>query len=192
MTGKTTSPLRYMIAALVVALLQTGVVGYMVSSRAAILRSGTEILLKTVPVDPRDLLRGDYVVLNYEISTIPADKVVGERPPQSGNHGLRVRLQKGADDYWSVSEASFEPLPPQPDSVVASGTAFYDPSWGDAPLIAKYGIERFYVPEGQGRDLESARGTEQLAVAVRVSQAGQAQIRALLLDGKPVHDEPLY
>src|SRR5688500_14903150 len=34
------------------------------------LRSGTEILLETAPVDPRDLLRGDFVILNYKISTI--------------------------------------------------------------------------------------------------------------------------
>ena len=40
--------------------------------------------------------------------------------------------------------------------------------------------------------LELVRGTEKLAVAARVSESGQAQIRALLLDGKPVYDEPLY
>lgn len=34
------------------------------------LREGTVVLLETRPVDPRDLLRGDYVILNYNISTI--------------------------------------------------------------------------------------------------------------------------
>ena len=29
---------------------------------------GHKLMLKTVPVDPRDLLRGDYVILDYEIS----------------------------------------------------------------------------------------------------------------------------
>jgi uncharacterized membrane-anchored protein len=29
------------------------------------------VLLKTAPVDPRDFLRGDYVVLNYDISSVP-------------------------------------------------------------------------------------------------------------------------
>ena len=32
---------------------------------------GETIRLRTVPVDPRDLLRGDYVILGYEISRIP-------------------------------------------------------------------------------------------------------------------------
>ena len=34
------------------------------------LQTGKEVLLKTVPVDPRDLFRGDYVTLRYEIGTL--------------------------------------------------------------------------------------------------------------------------
>ena len=30
--------------------------------------SGTQVILATEPVDPRSLLRGDYVILNYQIS----------------------------------------------------------------------------------------------------------------------------
>src|SRR5512142_3370735 len=37
------------------------------------LHSGALVLLETHPVDPRDLLRGDYVTLNYKISTVPLD-----------------------------------------------------------------------------------------------------------------------
>ena len=36
------------------------------------LRTGAEILLKTRPVDPRDLFRGDYVILSYDISRFNA------------------------------------------------------------------------------------------------------------------------
>jgi hypothetical protein len=31
-----------------------------------------------------------------------------------------------------------------------------------------------------------------VSVAARVSAAGQASIRALMLDGKPLYEEPLY
>ncbi|HEY8899147.1 MAG TPA: GDYXXLXY domain-containing protein, partial [Chthoniobacterales bacterium] len=34
---------------------------------------GPRYLLQTRPVDPRDLLRGDYVILGYEISTPPKE-----------------------------------------------------------------------------------------------------------------------
>mgnify|MGYP006168196447 CR=1 FL=1 len=34
------------------------------------LRTGTQITLQTTPIDPRDLFRGEYVVLRYDISTL--------------------------------------------------------------------------------------------------------------------------
>ena len=55
-----------------------GIVGY----RESILTLGRTAVLQTVPVDPRDFLRGEYVVLRYEISvlgpvgnTLPAEDV---------------------------------------------------------------------------------------------------------------------
>lgn len=39
---------------------------------------GKPILLKTVPVDPRSLFRGNYVLLNYEISVL--DKALSQTP----------------------------------------------------------------------------------------------------------------
>ena len=41
---------------------------------------GQEILLKTAPVDPNDLFRGDYVNLRYDISTIDLTNIVYDQP----------------------------------------------------------------------------------------------------------------
>jgi len=38
------------------------------------------VRLEVVQRDPRDLLRGDYVVLQYAIDQIPADMIAGGRP----------------------------------------------------------------------------------------------------------------
>ena len=57
---------RYIVAAL----LLCGLILAIVVQRAAILRGGQEARLEIVPVDPRDLFRGDYVVLNYRIGTV--------------------------------------------------------------------------------------------------------------------------
>lgn len=56
---------KWLIAALAVAGLQTAAIGHMVSDRVQLLRSGREIVLPIVPVDPRSLFRGDYVILSY-------------------------------------------------------------------------------------------------------------------------------
>ena len=184
---------RILLAALAVCVLQTGILGYIIGSRAAILRSGTEILLKTAPVDPRDLLRGDYVVLNYEASIVPASAIVGPQPKEAEKAVLWVRLAKGADEFWTVREASFERLEPTDGNVVLKTLPFqFYPPYSDSGLQVQYGIERFYVPEGEGKALEEARNEQALTIAARVSSSGKAQIRSLLMDGKPVYDEPLY
>ena len=59
---------RYILAALVLC----GLILAIVVQRAAILRNGQEARLEVVPVDPRDLFRGDYVVLDYRIGTVNA------------------------------------------------------------------------------------------------------------------------
>jgi uncharacterized membrane-anchored protein len=181
--------------ALFVALVQTAILGYMIESRAAILRSGTEVLLKTVPIDPRDLLRGDYVILNYEISTISTTSITGTRPNEGEVAKLHVRLKPGSDGIWIVSEASFDPLAKEAGSVVllSQPLTIYDWEWENAGnLTVSYGIERFYVPEGEGKPIEDGRNQGRVSVAARVSEDGQAQIRALMLDGEPLYEEPLY
>lgn len=37
--------------------------------------NGTQVILRTEPVDPRSLLRGDYVILDYEIDDISANEL---------------------------------------------------------------------------------------------------------------------
>jgi uncharacterized membrane-anchored protein len=46
-------------------ILQLVVLAYMAGEREYILRRGKVIYLRTAPIDPRDLFRGDYVRLNY-------------------------------------------------------------------------------------------------------------------------------
>ncbi|MCJ8051744.1 GDYXXLXY domain-containing protein [Shinella curvata] len=183
-------------AAIIAASLQTAVLGYMVEGRASILRNGADIRLKTLPVDPRDLLRGDYVILSYAISTIPKSIVTGEVPKVNGRERLVVRLKPGADGLWTATEASFGTLAPEEGSVLLRTQPFdyYSVTDGVLPdsLFVSYGLERYYVPEGEGKVLEDARNQEELEVEARVSKDGTPQIARLILRGEPVYDEPLY
>ncbi|MGO4565554.1 GDYXXLXY domain-containing protein [Rhizobium sp. 2YAF20] len=184
---------RAWIAAIILALLQTAIIGYTIESHASILQSGTEVVLKTAPIDPRDLLRGDYVILNYEISSVPASTIVGGLPKEAGEQVLSVRLHKDSDGFWRIAESSFGSLEAKPDTVVLKSQPFqYYPGDSEQTFRVEYGIERYYVPEGEGAKLETARSDGQLSIAARISGDGQAQIRTLLLDGQPVYEEPLY
>ncbi|PYB71326.1 MULTISPECIES: GDYXXLXY domain-containing protein [Rhizobium] len=181
--------------AVLVALAQTAILGSMIEGRASILRSGTEVLLKTAPVDPRDLLRGDYVILSYDISNIPNSVIKGTRPVAGNSLPLNVRIAPGADGFWTVAEASFDALPAKAGSVILTSlpVEIYDWQWTeDGSFLVSYGIESYYVPEGEGRPIEDGRNEGRVSVAVRVSDEGTAQIRALMLDGQPLYEEPLY
>lgn len=184
-----------LIAALIAAVLQTAALGYMVESRASILRNGREVLLKTVPIDPRDLLRGDYVILSYDISWLPPALFKGGLPASPEEATVFLRLAKQPDGFWGAAEASFKPLAPTEDTVILQSQPFtYYPSSSENPssINVDYGIERFYVPEGEGRVLEQARNAEALSVSVRINDAGRAQIRQIAVEGTPVYEEPLY
>lgn len=198
-TAAAGSPRRIWIAAIIVAVLQTAVLGYMVGERAWGLRSGVEVLLKTAPIDPRDLLRGDYVTLNYDIARVPVSTLVGGLPKESqSNAVVSVRLKKQDDGYWGIVESSFSALERKPDTVVLKSLPFDFVPYGDlmdtslSVIPVTYGIERYYVPEGEGRDIENARNDNRVAIAARISSDGAAHIRTLLLDGKSVYEEPLY
>lgn len=185
---------RFAAIALLVAASQTAILAYMIESRASVLRSGTDVLLKTAPIDPRDLLRGDYVVLSYDISRIRSPLISGDLPESKPIPTVQVRLKAGHDGYWSVAEASFETLPKTDDSVIVVARVDSPSQWQSLPsdISVSYGIERYYVPEGEGKPIEDVRREGRVSVAARVSDDGRVQIRALMLDGKPLYEEPLY
>ena len=62
-------------AAIITAILvQVLILAWMAGQREWILRTAPRIWLRTAPIDPRDLFRGDYVTLRYDIAAIGAEK----------------------------------------------------------------------------------------------------------------------
>ena len=133
------------------------------------------IRLKTMPVDPRDLLRGDYMTLNYEISrhSVP----IGWE--EQGRSEVYV-VFKTQDKFQVIDEVS-PSEPATTDSrrwVVAQA---YDawPRNSVKTLRLDYGIERFFVPEGRGTPRFKTIEVEAL-----ISPTHRLYIKRVLLDGK--------
>ena len=169
---------RLLIATLLAAGMQTGILVTMMRGNETVISTGTPVLLRTVPVDPRDLFRGDYVVLNYEFSALDSALVTGNWPEAEGEQRLHVELKPGTDGSWHPVSASFGPLMPSDGSVIITSLPFrYVPSPDHpATLRADYGIERYYVPEGKGKELEEARNARRVMVEVRVTPDGEARL----------------
>jgi len=133
------------------------------------------------------------VVLNYDVSSVPVSTVTGGIPAEAGEQTLWVRLKRQPDGFWGIVESSFAKLPAASDTVVLRSLPFYSYGPGSGETIrVEYGIERYYVPEGEGKPLEEARNEGVVSIAASVSSSGAAQIRSLVVDGKPAYEEPLY
>jgi uncharacterized membrane-anchored protein len=186
-----------LLAAVAVALVQIGFLSWIIMARAAVLRDGREVLLKVAPVDPRDLLRGEYVRLGYDISRIPTDLLVA--PPKAsatiGNE-IYVRLRKGGDGFWQASRASLDhPLPDAPSAGEVDIRGFaYDGQNLEAgsSIGVEYGLERFYLPEGEGRAIERDMNVRSFGVVAAIGADGTTQIKALMDGDTQLFQEPLY
>ena len=192
---------RWLVAvAAAVAAVQIGFLASMIAGRAAILRNGQEIVLRSSPVDPRDLLRGDYVVLSYNVSSIPVSLFAEARPLREDvqDRTVFVRLREGDGGIWHATAARYGQPPEQPPvegEVDVKGTT--RSTWFEATssISVDYGIERFYVPEGEGRAIETAGWTgdgTDFRMRVAVAADGAAQIKSFHDGDRLLYAVPLY
>ena len=72
-------------------------------------RNGQQVILDTMPVDPRDILRGDYVDLAYEIGR--GDKALEFAKSLPSSQPVYVLLTLGADNR--VTNYSFSATEPK-------------------------------------------------------------------------------
>ena len=190
--GRIPRPLLYV----VVAAIQVALIAMLVVERARVLREGTEVTLAVRPVDPRDFLRGDYVRLDYDISSVPAG-ALKDTPAEGKASVVYVKLAP-KDGVYSVVSAHAEPVAVSGDERLIRGHVGYGTNCGVGnrsfceTLHVNYGIEHYFVPEGEGRAIEKARDQGKVTVVAAVTREGRAAIKRLLVDGQPVYDEPLY
>jgi len=163
---------RFIVAAV---LIQFLVLAWMAGEREIIYRTGRTVYLRTMPVDPQDHFRGDYVHLNYEISTI-------------GKHlwrdGLKDRKQ---DDYsyrrrerdvriYSVLKAGDSGIAelqyvtdrkPENDFFIRGRL---QNTWSNSMQVL-YGIEAYFVQQDKGREMEKSMNRDGINVPMEMEAA---------------------
>ncbi len=144
------------------------------------LAAGNIILLETRRVDPRNMLRGDYLILNYNISDVPA-KLFSPPVTKDLPVGAKifVALAPGTNRYYEVTRASTNEFMPAAGEVLLRGESTY--AWRNAAnsIHAAYGIENYFVAEGTGNP------AGKLTVQAVVPASGRASIKQVFVDGKP-------
>jgi uncharacterized membrane-anchored protein len=189
-----TAARKLLVSIAIVALAQTAVLAWMVIDRVRLLSSGREITLPIVPVDPRDLFRGEYVRLGYDIGRVPVNLLDGPAP--DANDVFYVVIEKQPDGAWKPAKVTRAlSQESSPDRAVLKGRAAFGPAQWSSPNAAqqvRYGIESYFVPEGQGKRLEDLAREKRMAALVAVDRGGNAAIKGLIIDGKLQYEEPLF
>lgn len=177
---------------------QLGVIGWMVWHHGQPAREGRRFLVRCEPVDPRDLGKGDYVILGYPFSTlskkdaealatdfwrtqanIPADG----RGGLPGDTLLYLPFTVGADGLAKPGKLALTPPSEGPYLRGRWATQRWERS-------ARFGIEAFYVKEGTGEDYEKLVRTGMLLAEIAALPDGRAGLVGIKADPKPLAKLP--
>lgn len=178
-------PRVYLLVALAAALFQIGALAKMIVDRNRLMTSGTEVMLETGFIDPRDLFRGHYVTLELEISRLSRSDV--SAPPQEPETGdpVWVSLAPGEDGFWRAVALHTQ----DPDAVAIKG------EWRFSST-SRYGIDfpidRFFAPKLRAQELEQYRRDRALGVIVALDDTGLAALKGITVEGDAIYEEPLF
>ncbi|HEV2560200.1 MAG TPA: GDYXXLXY domain-containing protein [Microvirga sp.] len=174
-------------------LVQSGLLFALAADRTLIAWRGEVIRLTVVPVDPRDLFRGDYVTLAYDISRLSTADLARVDAVSEGET-VYVTLEQEGSTWKASGVHGAKPsaglfLRGQVTDRHDERTACETPC---GTLRVAYGIERFFVPEGEGRAVEAMRNDRRVEVDVAVARDGRAVLKRLLTDGAVRFDDTLW
>lgn len=188
------------LALAIVVLAQSAALVAMVAQRQWTLSTGTPVVLETRPVDPRSLFSGDYVALNYAIGTLELEKLGGDEEFRD-HDDVFVVLAPGEPHWTPLSVHRERPAAPAGQvairgEVQRAADRMWDPETrrhrAGRQIRVRYGIESYFVPEGEGRALERPRPGEQITIQVAVHRRGAAAIKAVLVNGTPRYEEKVF
>ena len=143
------------------------------------LAKGEEVILKVIPYDPRDFLRGNYLTLNYEINDIefPGTAIQNinyENP-------IYVILKKNAKGVASAVDITY--LKPENKLFIKGQLAHVRLDRDKEKIFyrIKYNnIDRFYVKEGNAKKLEKSLQKNGGYAKIYLTRNGNARIKEIM------------
>ena len=196
MTFTTSVPKRAILAGATCLLILSG----MIVGHAWPLWTGRVVTMKVVPIDPRDLFRGEYVRLNTAATQLHRED------PGTGQSATWVVARPLDDVYEKARSGSlvYVQLAPTPQGDYAVSSVSRKPREGainlrgrarlgstrwspTGVLVVDYGLDAFYMQEGSSKRVEDAiREKHDIRMQVAIASSGKARIKTLLIDGVPV------
>ena len=151
-----------------IVLLQLVICSLQVGKSEQLLANGDVVKLELQPIDPRSMLQGDYLSLQYKISfPYRTDIEDPNREPRSGK--VTVVIEPVGNGVYQFNRLAKPGDTLQPNERIITGR------WNGYDQIY-YGIETYFVEEGKGIALQ-----EKVKFAeIRLSRSGDALLVKLL------------
>ena len=135
------------------------------------------VRFEVIPVDPRDMMRGEYIILGYEFSRLPEDVALIDE---------RIKSYKTMTNFNQKSIDVYVTLKFNLKEDIYKGVFFGStpPTKGrylrgklNSNNRIEFGIEAFYLQEGKGRMYEEAIREKKLVAEVYLAPDGSAQMK---------------
>jgi len=170
--------------------LQAAIIFAIIIFKLSVLSLGADVLLRIEPVDPRDILRGDYATFQYSSITSLESYISGGQLIRNGDAVYVVLKQSGK--YWIAQNVQkTKPLNREifikgrvvSGGVEARSDVFSNQRFSNSRIHVVYGIEEYFIPEGKGQGF-SFRNKE-AAARVVIDVNGNAVLKEIYVDDKP-------
>ena len=122
-----------------------GYINWSIAAKEKTLNSGQLVLLELAPVDPRSLMQGDYMRLNYAIAFRPGDKT---KLAKRGYCIIKLDSNKVAQFVRYQDKMLPLNAGEQPIKYFSKGSRF---------LPVNLGAESYFFEEGTGKKYEEAK-----------------------------------
>ena len=147
--------------------------------KSSVLIGGTEVLLKIEPVDPRDILRGDYAEFRYSnISTIEKGLFNNMISPKENSKAYVSLIKNGK--YWEAVLVGQQ----KPKTGLFIQGVVSDIDSNSVDMI--YGIEEYFIPENTGINFDFNKSGPYVEVVI--DKNGNAVLKQLYVYDTPFEE----
>ncbi|EKD26938.1 MAG: hypothetical protein ACD_79C00965G0006, partial [uncultured bacterium] len=141
---------QFIVIALII---QCIALGYIFLEREMVLLKGDTVFIRTEPVDPRDIFRGDYVRLNYEISRFSKEYVNNDEDftvMQKSDRMVYLTYESDGDNIFKACKLSLKK--PENEKFIRG---FTSRNWSGNSINVRYSIEQYFMEQGKALKLQS-------------------------------------
>jgi uncharacterized membrane-anchored protein len=152
------------VIALLAGLAVLAIVNFSIHQREKLLTEGKVVLLELAPVDPRSLMQGDYMALNFAVARVLRDQRGQEKVAENGRIVLRLD-PRGVGSFARIDQGT-QGTPLAPNEVVLR--------YRIRDRQPRFGTNAFFFQEGEAERYASAKYGE-----FRVAADGEAILTGL-------------